>query len=307
MQLTISRTWKRIFLGTALVAVLLAVLIPLFVYLASEAIIQRRYPLASTTAHAEKTSKQILRGEHLVAIAGCADCHGAQFQGRLLHADTPLPVYAGNLSRAAHAMSDDELERAIRYAISPDATTMWFMPSGNYTYMSEDDVGSIISYLRTLSPAGAVRPAPVFNTAARIAILNGTLRPAVLETLDSPSSIDLGPRYDGGRYLARISCGECHGSDLKGQGYAPDLSRISLYDRPAFFSLLREGYGAKGRVLPAMYRLARIRFHGFADYEIMALYDYLDARAHAPADLVARSEALRRHQEDEKRLLETGQ
>jgi hypothetical protein len=94
---------------------------------------------------------------------------------------------------------------------------------------------------------------------------------------------------------------------LKGVGYAPDLSRIALYSRPAFFALLRQGYGAKGRVLPVMYRLARVRFHAFADYEIMALYDYLDARAHAPPALVARAEALRRHQEDEKTLNERDQ
>ena len=94
---------------------------------------------------------------------------------------------------------------------------------------------------------------------------------------------------------------------LKGIGYAPDLSKVTLYSRSAFFALLRQGYGAKGRMLPATHRLARVRFHALADYEIMALYDYLDARAHAPPELVARAEALRRHQEDEKKRIEHDQ
>ena len=294
--------WAKGLVALAALVTALAVLTPLYIFLASEAIIQRRYPLASTAAHADLTTKQILRGAHLIAVAGCADCHGASLEGRLMRANTPLPVYASNLLRSAETMSDGELERAIRYAIKPDATSLWAMPSGSYTYMSEDDVSAIISTLRSLPPNGTVGPMPQFDLAARDALLAGRLRPALLVTADSPASLDLGPRYDGGRYLARIACGECHGTDLKGSGYTPDLATISRYDRPAFFQLLRKGYGVKRRVLPDMARLARLRFHVLADYEIMALYDYLDARAHAPPELVARAEALRRHEESEKLL-----
>ena len=40
-----------------------------------------------------------------------------------------------------------------------------------------------------------------------------------------------------------------------------------------------------------MKRLAAVRFHAFADYEIMALFDYLSARARAPAAMFARAKA----------------
>jgi hypothetical protein len=56
-----------------------------------------------------------------------------------------------------------------------------------------------------------------------------------------------------------------------------------------------------------MHHLATARFHDFADYEIVALYDYLDARAHAPAEIVAHAEALRRHEESQRILNETPQ
>ena len=48
--------------------------------------------------------------------------------------------------------------------------------------------------------------------------------------------------------------------------------------------------------------LARDQFHVFADYEIMALYDYLDARRKAPPDVVARANAnaARHHTASEK-------
>ncbi|HEY5046841.1 MAG TPA: hypothetical protein VII49_02330 [Rhizomicrobium sp.] len=273
---------------------------PTYIYLVSEAVIQRRYPLESATVHAELTSRQILRGAHLIVIAGCTACHGPGLEGRMMHADLPLQLYAGNLLRFARTMSDGELERAIRYASRPDATSLWGMPSGNFAYLSEDDVASIISYLRSRPPAGVALPAPQFDFAARVSLLRGAIKPAFLIAADSPPSLDLGPRYGGGRYLARIACAECHGTDLQGQGGSPDLAVVSLYNRSAFFALLRQGRGASGRIVPAMRSLARIRFHTFADYEILALYEYLIARAHAPRDIVVRAEALRRHEESEK-------
>jgi mono/diheme cytochrome c family protein len=284
------------------IVVTLAVLAPAILYLASEAVIQRRYPLASTTVPTEFTSKMVARGVHLLAIAGCGDCHGADLRGRLLQTRTALPLYAGNLRLDAKRLDDGDFERIIRYGIKPDATSLWGMPSAAYTYMSEDDVASIVAYLRTLGDAGAARPKPQFDWRARLAVLEGKVEPTVPEAVDSPASLDLGPRYDGGRYLARVTCGECHGTDLTGLPGVPNLKVISTYSRPAFFDLLRRGVNANGRWLPTMSRIARTRFHVFADYEIMALYDYLDASTRAPPDVIARAAALRRHAASEKAL-----
>ncbi|HEY1614029.1 MAG TPA: hypothetical protein VGF97_10100, partial [Rhizomicrobium sp.] len=180
-------------------------------------------------------------------------------------------------------------ERAVRRGIADGATTLWGMPSAEYTYISENDMAALLAYVRAQPPAGPAHPRPRFDRGARLALLEGRMEPAVLAAFDAPSSLDMGPRYDGGRYLARISCGECHGADLEGTKVAPDLSVVSRYSRAAFFDLLRRGIGAHARAVPAMKRLAAIRFHVLEDFEIMALYDYLDARAHAPATLIARA------------------
>jgi mono/diheme cytochrome c family protein len=262
-------------------AVLLGVLAWVYVYVESEAIIQRRYPLPSSTVHAVDTAKAIARGKHLMAIAGCSGCHGSDLHGRLLTKNGELPVWSSNLKRLTQSMPDDEFERAIRFGIKPDATSMWVMPSYDDTYMSEDDVIAIVSYLRSLPPDGPVRPEPEFDLRARMALLEGNLAPIAPDTLESPSSLDLGPRYDGGHYLARVTCAECHGTDLTGTGAVPDLTVVSSYGRAGFFALLREGRAAPGHAVKVMPRLARSRFHYFADYEIDALYDYLTARAKA--------------------------
>lgn len=262
-------------------AVLLFIVAWVYVYVESEAIIQRRYPLPSSTVHAVATAKAVARGKHLIAIAGCSSCHGTDLYGRPVVRNGILQVWSSNLKSSTQTMPDDEFERAIRFGIKPDATSMWAMPSYDYTYMSEDDVIAIVSYLRSLPAGGPVRPEPDFDLRAREALLDGDLAPIAPDTLESPSSLDLGPRYDGGHYLARVTCAECHGTDLTGTRSVPDLVAVSAYDRAAFFALLRVGRGVPGHSLKIMPRLAPGRFHYLADYEIDALYDYLAARAKA--------------------------
>ncbi|HTT83500.1 MAG TPA: c-type cytochrome [Rhizomicrobium sp.] len=270
-----------------------AIVIPVYIYVASEAVIARRYPLPVIGEPAVLLPDKAARGKHLARLAGCTDCHGGDLEGRPASVVGALPLWSSNLRLAAAKMSDGEFERALRHGIAPDATSLWGMPSQDYTYMSETDVAALLAWLRRLGPAGAARPGPAWNRRARLALLEGRIVPSALQSRDAPSSLDIGPRYDGGRYLARVACSECHGTDLDGvpAQRSPDLDVISLYSRPAFFDLLRRGIGVHGRHVPAMRRLAAIRFHVLADYEIMALYDYLDARAHAPPELIARAKA----------------
>ena len=279
--------------ASAGVSVFCAIMIPAYIYVASEAVIERRYPLPAISEMPAPLPKTVPRGEHVGRVAGCEDCHGGNLEGRRIRVANVLPVWSSNLRFAAARMSDGEFERALRHGLAPDAASLWGMPAKDYMYMSEADVGALLAWLRGVGPGGALRPAPQWDMRARIALLAGRLAPAVLEARDAPSSLDMGPRFDGGRYLARIACSECHGTDLGGSSAraGPDLGVISRYSRAAFFDLLRRGIGVGGSQVPAMRRLSATRFHVFADYEIMALYDYLNARAHVPPEVVARAKA----------------
>ena len=265
-------------LGAAGLVLGLTAIATAIVWLQSEAVIERRYPLPSTTVETSKEEKAVARGAHLVAIAGCSDCHGANLEGRLTRQETVLPVWSSNLRRDAHALTDEEFERAIRTGITPDSTSMWVMPAMDYVYMSEDDVEGIVSYLRTLKALGTTPPAPVFDMPARFAIARGDLEPIALRAPESPTSLDLGPRYDGGRYLARIACADCHDTDLTGSADTPDLKVVAHYTRADFFALMHAGRAPDGHRPKDM---GRPRFRALHDYEIDALYDYLSARAQA--------------------------
>jgi len=279
----------RIALAVSALTSVFAGTAPLYVYLASEALIERRYPLP-VIEEPLATSEKGERGAHLARIAGCADCHGPDYQGRRITLG-PLHLWTTNLRIAVNKMSSGEFERALRRGLAPDGTSLWGMPSQDYMYMSESDVADLYGWLRSFGATRREGSKPVWNLRARFALVRGHIVPAAMATRDAPSSLDLGPRYDGGRYLARMACSECHGTDLAGSSGAPDLTAVAAYSRTALFDLLRRGWGVRGRRLPVMSRLATARFHVFADYEIMALFDYLSARAHAPAAMFARARA----------------
>jgi cytochrome c553 len=147
--------------------------------------------------------------------------------------------------------------------------------------MNDADLSDMIAYLHSLPAAGKATPPPHFKKTVRLAVLRGDLIPAALDMTETESSLDLGPRYQGGRYLARISCAVCHGLDLSGtaDGRVPNLTALRRYSLRDLFGLLREG---KSQRPAATHRdLARTRFNAFKDYEVMALYDYLSTRAAA--------------------------
>jgi mono/diheme cytochrome c family protein len=253
-----------------------------YIYLASEAVIERRYTLPSSLVHASKDASDIALGKRWMTVAGCFGCHGDKLKGRLLRDNPYLPIWSGDLTARAATYTDGDFERAIRHGLTPDARPMWLMPSNTYAYMRDKDVEAMISYIRSLPPDHKPQPRLRFDLTARKAIVAGKLVPMTPKADEILSPADLGPRFDGGRYLASISCAQCHGGDLTGAGYAPNLNVAAKYTRSQFFRLLYRGHSPHGW-LPTMSPLARARFRYFHDYEVNALYDYLVARTTLPA------------------------
>ena len=276
--------WLR-WAGLALAAlVALYLLIPIYVWLASEAVIDRRYTLPRSLVRADSTADAIARGARLAVIDGCADCHGAKLGGRLMRDDPGFPIQASNLRALEQSYTDEDFDRAIRRGLRPDASSLWAMPSQAFVYVHDDDIAAILGYIRSLPPSGQTTPPPSFSDAARWQIVRGEIEPAAPLAMVQMPAIDLGPHYDGGRYIAMMACGACHATELTGSadGRAPDLNVTTRYSREQFFNLMRQGTNAHGLWLPTMGPLAHRRFHILKDWEIDPLYAYLVARAKAP-------------------------
>ena len=276
--------WGLVAIGAALVVGALA---PAIIYLTSEALIVRRYTLPSSIVHAARAPADIAWGKHLATLYGCRDCHGADLTGRMQYGTPGLAIAAPNLRHFVMQYTDADFDRAVRRGLAPSARALWLMPSDSYIYMRDSDLAAIIAYTRALPPKGPGWPAPRFDLPARLAVLAGRLAPVDPYDMGRHTPLSVGPRYDGGRYLAAMTCSSCHGTDLTGKGAAGDLKTIAAYSRAQFFGLLRSGRLASGRRAPAMARLAGARFQAFRDYEIDALYAYLKARARAPEPATA--------------------
>lgn len=252
------------------------------VYLASEAMIGRAYQPRSVAFTAPHGAEAVARGAHLAVVMGCSDCHAARLTGRRFDDVPDATIWSPNLRQRAQTFSDADFEHAIRQGIRPDGTSVVLMPSFAYAGMSDRDLGDLVAYIRSLKMEGDATPEPSFGLYLRVGVLLKKLKTDRDHAKDDKPSLDLGPRYAMGRYLAAVACAECHQTDFAPRDDqfvpTPDLGLVAAYERADFVHFLRTGKAAGGRELPLMSETARLRFAHFSDAEIGAIYDYLAER-----------------------------
>ena len=245
----------------------------------SQAILQARHPLSAATVRAATAPEAIAAGGHLVQVAGCGLCHGRDLAGKMLAA-AGSPLGAPNLTRLAAHRTDADLDHAIRGGLRHNGTSEFGMPSHVYAGFTDAETAAILGHLRSLKPVGPVFVRPETGFMQRVDLAVGFMHPEVGRIAGARPPIDLGPRYQAGRHLAALACGQCHGTDLSGGHGAPgpDMMVRGGYSRAQFHALMRTGDTPSGRELGLMSETARANFSHFTDAEIDAIYDYLDAR-----------------------------
>ncbi len=129
------------------------------------------------------------------------------------------------------SLSDADIDLAIRQGLRADGKSVLFMPSHGYASFTDDEVASIIAYLRSLSPQGTASPEPRLGLGARAALVMGIVRPEAAEFTETSAPLDLGVRYENGRHLAQVVCAQCHGTNLSGEPKRPVRPTPDLADR----------------------------------------------------------------------------
>lgn len=166
---------------------------------------------------AANAEPSVERGEYLVTgPAGCGNCHtpfGAEgpdmtkaLSGRLVEENPAFTAYAPNITPggAVADWTDEEFVRAIREGLRPDGTLIGPpMPIVLYRGLSDDDVQSMVAFLRTV---------PAVDNAVPVSVYNIPLPPAYgppIETVAQPAE---GVTVEYGAYLAGpvAHCMECH-------------------------------------------------------------------------------------------------
>lgn len=269
---------KRVLWALIALVVLLVVALPFVVGL-RPIIGAKARPL--TDRKFEATPERLERGRYLAtSVSGCVYCHGeldwnapgfpvkagTEGMGRSL-TDEGMPwVSAPNITpdpeTGAGTWTDDMLARAIREGIGHDGRTLFpMMPYPQYRYMSDEDVASVVVYLRSLPPVKKAQAAPAIPFPVN-RFINAVPEP-VENAIPQP---DRTRQVEYGGYLVRISaCRDCHtpqtpegepiaalelagGFVLHGPygqvasvNVTPDPSGIPYYTEELFLEMMRTG------------------------------------------------------------------
>ncbi len=277
--------------GMVVAALLAAAGFATYVQNSNRRVLEQRYPVASEPIRAAQGADAIARGKHLADVTGCTDCHGADLRGKLFADEGWLHgrYYASNLTLKATIYSDEDLARIVRRGVRPDGRGVIVMPSMGFVRLTDPEVADLLAYLRSVPAGGDEQPHHYFGPLDQWDLWTGRGPKAAIayvaaERAKEPP--DAGPEHAPARHLAGIVCAECHGGDLRGNGWdsgAPDLGVARAYGRTEFTRLLRSGVGADGKEHGLMSQVARDRLHHLTDDEIAAVHAYLLARAKLPS------------------------
>lgn len=238
----------------------------------------------------------VAQGEHLARLLGCTSCHGADLAGRFFTEDPAINLYlpAPNLTAGQGGVggsnSDEDWVRAIRHGIGQDGRVLGGMPADYYATLSDDDLGAIIAYVKSV-------PAVANDLGTRQLGFPAALIFGVLAYNDMPvAKIDhanvgsvkppAGPTAAYGAYLVGITaCGDCHGANLEGrppeaaeQGppAGPNItpgSRLSSWTAANFAAAMRQGQAPDGRQLST--EMPWPYYSVMSDDEVQAIWLYL--------------------------------
>ena len=258
----------------------------------------------------EPTTARLERGRYIVeGPAHCFQCHsdvawkerGAQPKpgkkgGGTVFAEDGLqwlvaPNITPDVETGAGTWTDEQFARAIREGIGHDGRRLFpMMPYMNFRQMSDEDLASVIVYVRSLDPVRNALPKTTIPEPVK-----GILPPQQPITASVPGP-DMSNPVARGQYLVTLgNCVSCHTPMKKGQfiteltfaggmsfkgpwgevtspNITPDPSGISYYDEALFLQVMRTGHvGARklNSIMPWGY------FRNMTDDDIKSIFAYL--------------------------------
>jgi mono/diheme cytochrome c family protein len=247
----------------------------------------RKAPVPELTV--TRAPEQIRRGQ-AIANHFCASCHskmGTLSGGYDIGKDFSLPVgsfVTSNLTPAGRLgrWSDGDIFRAIRNSVDANGRWLFVMSLTNAGMLSDDDIKSLIAYIRSVPAAGheSADPPDRLNPLGVFLLGAGMLpkgRPVFTGVISAPAK---GPTAEYGAYIVSYQdCRQCHGPNLSGgEGQigpiGPSLNLVKEWKREEFISTMRTGIDPSGHELDG--RVMPWRDIGkLDDEELTALYNYL--------------------------------
>lgn len=279
--------WTGIILAGLVVVAVVAVV---GLSIAGSSRLNRAFDVAAPAVVIPTDEVALARGAHLTNVF-CSDCHGPQLTGGPFFDEGPIgTINAANISGLAETRSDEEIVRAIRHGLDRDGRPLMIMPSESFIHLSQEDLGAIVAYLKTVPRAGEDTPEKVFRPVGRVMTGLGafdSIIPAsyIDHSQPFPDMPEVGATAAYGEYVARF-CQACHGSDLSGgQPPAPDSppgpdltpsGHLGSWTEDDFITALRAGVMPDGRQLNPEY-MPWPSMGKLTDEELSGLWLYLES------------------------------
>jgi mono/diheme cytochrome c family protein len=263
----------------------------------------------------ESSPDRLARGKYMVeSVTGCVYCHseldwkargfpvkaGTEGGGRSW-ADEGIPfLTAPNITSdpgtGGGTWSDDTYARAIREGIGHDGRALFpLMPYVNYRQMSDEDLASVVVYIKSLPPLKKAQPKTALPFPLN-RLINGVPQP-LREPVPEP-----GPARRGEYLVTMGSCFDCHtpqdahGQPVPGLAFAGgfvftspngqvasanitrDPTGIPYYDEALFVEMMRTGQ-VKARPIHDQMPWAFYRTQ--TDEDLKAMFAYVKTLAPA--------------------------
>jgi cytochrome c553 len=260
-----------------ILAGLLAILVVAFVILTfiGSARANKTYDVQAENINISAGEAAIARGRHIAeAISLCQGCHGENLEGQLLEDQQPVfTLAAPNLTTGEGGVGSDltdaDFVRAIRHGLDPESHPLMIMHSDYYHNLSEQDLASVIAYIKSVPPVDNEVPETKPGFLGRVMLPLGAFddMPSPLfpaEEIDHDAAFASAPPQgttaEYGEYLVSVAlCQMCHGSDLTGgppmlpeDPPGPNLQLHALdggWSAEEFISTIRTGVTPLGRAL----------------------------------------------------------
>jgi mono/diheme cytochrome c family protein len=223
-----------------------------------------KYIRPTTQERVQSTPERVARGSYLVNQAmSCGACHSGREGGNFLKGGERADLYLGgqavdfpkegfkfwipnltpDVETGLGGWSDDEIMRAVRDGIAKDGHLMFpMMPFSSYQHVSDEDLRSIVAYLRSVPPVKNARTLKEndFGFFVEFFVNRGLMHHKPAHDVPPPNKQD---KVKYGEYVMRLGhCWECHSATSTGPKDVGEKEFLSGFDEPFEFPELGKVY-----------------------------------------------------------------
>lgn len=241
------------------------------------------------------TDSTALAAGKIWVTALCSDCHGENLAGNVMINDSGLGIIsAPNITSGGvgKIYTDLDWEKAIRHGVAKDGRSLRIMSSKYLHYMTDEHIGQLIAYLKTVPAATSELPESKTTLLCDVLIQVGAFGDDVIpaEQIDHKSPSHTAPPKEPtvayGDYLVKVTgCRSCHGKELNGAKHpdpavtipASNLTPggpLAAFGQDGFIKTMRTGTTPMGKQMDPKHMPWK-QLGTYDDVQLKAIYAYL--------------------------------